>query len=94
MALFLGVAKALKAMHQYRVKGAPGGPKAQAKAKGVRDTAARADADAARQVRGRGTDDDDEDNVPLMEDEITQSQAGIGAGELRAYAHRDIQPGM
>jgi len=98
MVLFLGVARALKAMHQYRVKGAPGGPKALKKARRVRAEAAEADEDAARQAgrrrdRSAGRDQEDVENEPLMEDEITRSQEGVPEGEIRAYAHRDIKPG-
>ena len=100
MILFLGVARALKAMHQYRVKGAPGGPGAQKKARGVREEAAEADEDAARQVgrrrksKERDRDQEDVEQEPLMEGEVTRSQEGVGEGEIRAYAHRDIKPGM
>lgn len=94
MVLFLGVCKALKAMHQYKVKGGPGGSAGHAKAKRVRDQADAADRDAA-QASGHG--DDDEAEEPLMESgggEITRSQDGHAAGQERAYAHRDIKPGM
>lgn len=98
MVLFLGVARALKAMHQYRVKGAPGGAKALKKARRVRAEAAEADEDAGRQAgrrRDRSAERDQEDveNEPLMEDEVTRSQEGVPEGEIRAYAHRDIKPG-
>lgn len=93
MILFLGIARALKAMHQYRVRGAPGGPASQQRAKKVRHDAAQADADAIRQATGRNPDDMEEEEHALMADEITQSQDGVGTGELRAYAHRDIKPG-
>ena len=99
MVLFLGVTKALKAMHQYRVKGAPGGATAQKKAKGVRQEAAEADQDAARKSTHLRHQDDtereqeDTEQEPLMEGEVTRSQEGVGEGELRAYAHRDIKPG-
>ena len=43
MVLFLGVCRALKAMHHYKVKGAPGGEGARRKAKKVRQEAAEAD---------------------------------------------------
>ncbi|MCJ1292374.1 hypothetical protein MMC34_003924 [Xylographa carneopallida] len=99
MILFLGVARALKAMHQYRVKGAPGGPRALKKARGVRAEAAEADEDAARQA-GRRRDmssdrrgDGDVENEPLMDSEVTRSQEGVPEGDIRAYAHRDIKPG-
>ncbi len=100
MILFLGVARALKAMHQYRVKGAPGGPTAQKKAKGVRQEAAEADQDAARKAKSKNRreaperDQEDIEQQPLMEGEVTRSQEGVADGEVRAYAHRDIKPGM
>ena len=99
MILFLGVAGALKAMHQYRVKGAPGGAVAQKKARGVRQEAAQADEDAAREAerrrssKERNRDQEDIEQEPLMEGEVTRSQEGVGEGEIRAYAHRDIKPG-
>ena len=99
MILFLGVARALKAMHQYRVKGAPGGVSSQRKAKGVRQEAAEADQDASKRNKQRRRREEPERNQedveqePLMEGEVTRAQEGIGEGELRAYAHRDIKPG-
>ena len=104
MILFLGVARALKAMHQYRVKGAPGGSGAQKKAQKVRQEAADADEDALRQAerrrksneREREQEERDEEGVehqPLMDGEVTRSQEGVAEGEIRAYAHRDIKPG-
>ena len=99
MVLFLGVARALKAMHQYRVKGAPGGSDAHKKARRVRQAGAEADQDAIRKAKERRKDpqvDRDQEEVeqqPLMEGEVTQSQEGIEEGEIRAYAHRDIKPG-
>lgn len=97
MVLFLGVARALKAMHQYRVKGAPGGEAARQRAKNVRAEAEEADKDAVRRAKTRRKDvDADEEDVeqePLMNGEVTRSQEGVGDGELRAYAHRDVKPG-
>jgi serine/threonine kinase 16 len=94
MILMLGVCRALKAMHQYKVKGAPGGAASQSKAKRVRAEAARADAEAAEEARRAADADDDEvENQPLMDNEIAQAQEGVEAGQLRAYAHRDIKPG-
>ena len=100
MVLFLGMARALKAMHQYRVKGAPGGERSMKKAKGIRKDAQEAEEDAARQndrrkKRGEREDEDpgDVEQQPLMDGEVTRSQEGVGEGELRAYAHRDIKPG-
>ena len=99
MVLFLGVARALKAMHQYKVKGAPGGPEAQNKASRVRETGAEADKDAVRKAKRKRRDQEVEqdqeavEQEPLMEGEVTRSQEGVGEGETRAYAHRDIKPG-
>ena len=100
MVLFLGVARALKAMHQYKVKGAPGGASAQKKARGIRQAGAEADQDAIRKAKQRRKDpevDRDQEDVeqePLMVGEVTRSQEGVGEGETRAYAHRDIKPGL
>lgn len=99
MILFLGVARALKAMHQYKIKGAPGGPTAQRKAKQVRRTAASADRDAMRQAKSKingrldSRNQEDIEQEPLMDGEVTMSQEGGDDGEARAYAHRDIKPG-
>lgn len=103
MVLFFGVCKALKAMHGYRVRDTG----ARRKAKGVRGEAERADREAEEEVSGRRKarkgkgklggeehEDDSEQQEPLMEGEVTRSQEGVGEGELRAYAHRDIKPGM
>ncbi|KAJ6120194.1 hypothetical protein N7523_004474 [Penicillium sp. IBT 18751x] len=95
MMLMLGVANALKAMHQYRVKsGAP----STRKAKAVRGEAEEADAERTMQMKPKRrashrVDDEDEENEPLMDDEVTQSQEGVQDGGLRPYAHRDIKPG-
>ena len=104
MILFLGVARALKAMHQYRVKAGPGGPGAVKKARAVRQEGADEDRDATRNARQRsrrkgvtGEDPDsnqrDVEQEPLMAGEVTRNQEGIEEGEIRAYAHRDIKPG-
>lgn len=96
MVLFLGVARALKAMHQYRVKGKPGGIEAQRKAKGIREEAKAADADVVKKAKRRRREDQDQEDIeqePLMEGEVTRAQEGVGEGEVRAYTHRDIKPG-
>lgn len=104
MVLFLGVARALKAMHQYRVKAGPGGPNAVKKARAVRQEGAEEDRDAMRNAKQRGrrkgvTEEDPDSNQrdveqePLMAGEVTRSQEGVEEGEIRAYAHRDIKPG-
>lgn len=104
MVLFLGVCQALKAMHQYRIKGAPSGDNSRRKAKKVRREAAQADREAAEEVEANTSrrrqrdqrDDRDQEDIeaePLMDDEVTQAQEGYSDGEMRAYAHRDIKPG-
>jgi serine/threonine kinase 16 len=100
MVLFLGVCKALKAMHYYNVEEAPGNVNGQKRAKKIRGEAAQADqeaAEAAEQRRGRQNgrelDPDSEQQEPLIEGEVTRSQEGVAPGGIRAYAHRDIKPG-
>jgi serine/threonine kinase 16 len=103
MVLFLGVCKALKAMHQYKVKGGPGGGRSEQKAKKVRREAARADAEAAaaetmemrpsRKHHEHDDDDEQEAEGLLEENDATMAQEGIAPGGERAYAHRDIKPG-
>ncbi|PLN82855.1 MFS general substrate transporter [Aspergillus taichungensis] len=97
MVLILGVAQALRAMHQYRVKSGAGTTR---KAKAVRREGAEADAERTMTMKPQrrasqkvADDDDDEENEPLMDDEVTQSQQGIADGQLRPYSHRDIKPG-
>jgi serine/threonine kinase 16 len=97
MILFLGVCKALKAMHQYRVKGPPGGESSRRKARKVRQQGAEADREAAEEVRAnqgrRRQTDEDVEEEPLMEGEVMAAQDGVAAGNMRSYAHRDIKPG-
>ncbi len=89
-------------MHQYRVKGAPGGAQSLGNAKRVRAEAAQADEEAAEEVqrqkgrrnRSRDRDEEDIEQEPLMDGEVTRSQEGVAPGETRAYAHRDIKPGQ
>jgi serine/threonine kinase 16 len=97
MVMVLGLCKALKALHQYKV-GRNGGMRS---AKGVRAQAARADREAAEEVqeeeghsksRRQRRDDRkgsmDTEQEPLMDDEVTASQDGVAPGQIRAYAHR------
>lgn len=86
--LILGVSKALKVMHQYKVRQGPGGADSVRQAKQVRSEAARADRTAAAD-----DEHDEEQQQPLMESEVTRAQEGISPGGDRAYAHRDIKPG-
>lgn len=95
MMLMLGVANALKSMHQYRVKS---GASSTRKAKAVRREGEEADAERSMQMKPKRrashrVDDEDEENEPLMDDEVTRSQEGVQEGDLRPYAHRDIKPG-
>lgn len=97
MVLMLGVATALRSMHQYRVKSGAGTTR---KAKAIRREGEDADAEIAMRMpkpkrrASQKVDEDDEENEPLMDDEVTRSQEGIQDGDLRPYAHRDIKPGM
>lgn len=101
MVLFLGVCRALKAMHHYKVKGAPGGEGARRKAKKVRQEAAEADREAeeeamqasSRRKRRETEEEEDNEQEPLMEGEVMAAQGGVAEGGLRSYAHRDIKPG-
>ena len=92
MELFLGVCKALKTMHNYRVRGEPAGVNIQKRAKTVRAGTAMNGA-KVQEVNGRGLDQDSEQQEPLMDGEVITSQEGVAPGEMRAYAHRDIKPG-
>ncbi|SMQ50889.1 unnamed protein product [Zymoseptoria tritici ST99CH_3D7] len=96
MILFLGVCKALKAMHQYRVKGAPGGESSRRKANKVRQQAQEADREAEEEVRAnqgrRRQTDDDVEEEPLINSEVMSAQDGIAPGNMRSYAHGDIKP--
>lgn len=95
MELMLGVATALKSMHQYRVAGNATSTRA---AKAVRREGEEADEELARRMgkparRTSHRAGEDPENEPLMDDEVTQSQEGVQDGGLRPYAHRDIKPG-
>jgi serine/threonine kinase 16 len=101
MILFLGVCKALKAMHYYKAPGASGSVNSQSKTKKIRGQAAQADQDAAEEAdqrrgrqKGREIDPDSEQQEPLMEEEATMNQEGVIHSDVKAYAHRDIKPGM
>ncbi len=98
MILFLGVCEALKAMHNYKVQGGPGGTNSLNNAKRVRGEAAQAEAEEEIEHRRgrqkeREVDHDSEQQEPLMDGEVAVSQEGVAPGEIRAYAHRDIKPG-
>lgn len=91
MMLFLGVCKALRAMHEYR----PGPAERM-------DMGNEADHDHDHDHNGRGgsraggssrrteEDEEPEQERPLMESE---SRLARGGGKVQSYAHRDIKPG-
>ncbi|KAK2758625.1 hypothetical protein FQN54_003315 [Arachnomyces sp. PD_36] len=89
--LMTGVAKALKAMHQYKVKGG-----ANATKRGKRSRRGAGDnGDNTMRMGGAGKnrDNDDTEQEPLMDGELSQNQEGVDEGDFRPYAHRDIKPG-
>ena len=102
MQLMLGVCKALKAMHQYRVRNHA----SRAAAQSIRDEAANEDADSA-QRRAKANkrtmtasaqnqeEISEEQEEPMLApaDEVTRAQEGVKPGDTRTYAHRDIKPG-
>jgi serine/threonine kinase 16 len=97
MVLMLGVANAMRSMHQYRVQS---GATSTRKAKAVRSEGEEADADRTMKMKPQRRashrvqqEEQDEENEPLMDDEVTRSQEGVQDGALRPYAHRDIKPG-
>jgi serine/threonine kinase 16 len=100
MMLFLGVCRALKAMHQYRVPAGGAESKGKRKARAIRQTAEQADQEAAEEARQAGKSsssqpDDDDAHAPLISNgaEILSAQDGLPSGAIRSYAHRDIKPG-
>lgn len=93
MVLVRGVCLALRAMHKYKVGGAPGGEESRRKARRVRSEAEQADEEAAEEAEARGLHAEEDDQEPLMESEVTRAQDGVAPGGERSYAHRDIKPG-
>jgi serine/threonine kinase 16 len=109
MVLMLGVARALRSMHQYRVRGdanGVGGGNNENRRKRARKARREAEeeegGDAERggmTMGGRRRDGQTQEEVeeePLMDEhgEVQRSQEGVGEGQLRPYSHRDIKPGM
>lgn len=102
MHLFLGVCRALKAMHQYRgpprgERMEPGNPKAgeedidgrNANNNNKNNNNNNNNNRRNRAVAATDADDETEQARPLMIDEEV-----VAPGERRSYAHRDIKPGM
>lgn len=83
MHLFLGVCKAMKDMHQYRV---PRGGERMEIGSAKADQNGRPDRNRA--MAAADADDETEQARPLMVEEQTGSP-----GQQRSYAHRDIKPG-
>ncbi|RMZ92695.1 hypothetical protein DV736_g24, partial [Chaetothyriales sp. CBS 134916] len=75
--LMLGVCKALKAMHQYRIPS------------GNQNAASRAAAKAQHQHDLA----EEQQAPLMTDNEVTRAQEGKKPGDVRAYAHRDIKPG-
>ena len=88
--LFLGICRALKAMHQYR--GPPAGmarmemevDEDEAPARGARKKGKK----RAKNVAAADDEDEGEQQRGLLEG------GGPGGSETRSYAHRDIKPGQ
>lgn len=62
----------------------------------VKSKAAAAARKDGRRRNDDGNRDEDTEQEPLMEGgggEVSRAQEGVGEGELRAYAHRDVKPG-
>lgn len=97
MMLFLGVCKALRAMHEYK---APPAERMQMgnedDGPGPHDDDENAHAPHAgnrrRGTRGKRTEEEEQSEQarPLMEEE---NQIGPPRGKIQSYAHRDIKPG-
>lgn len=69
---------------------------AEEEAEGLTATAGkkRARRGGGGQQHAEETGDADEMAEPLMEGEVSMAQDGVAEGDIRAYAHRDIKPGM
>lgn len=94
MMLFLGVCKALRAMHDYRgpVESMRMGVEDdEANPGGAGSTIANGNGGSRLGTRGKRTEaqEEDEQERPLMESENQASTAG----KMQSYAHRDIKPG-
>lgn len=90
--LMVGVAKALKSMHQYKVKGGANatrrGKRSRRDREAGRDTTMRMDGQSGQGPNG------DTEQEPLMDGELSMNQEGVDEGDFRPYAHRDIKPGI
>ena len=85
--LILGVAVALRGMHHYRM------PRGQPRGKARADDSDVPRKGKRREMVAEPPAEDEEEDRPLMQGEVARGQEGVGDGEVRAYAHRDIKPG-
>lgn len=92
MVLFLGVCRALRALHKYKT-----GSGSSRRAKRVREEGERADREVEQEIREdrrrHNRDQEEVEAEPLMDGEVVRSQRGVEPGQTRSYAHRDIKPG-
>lgn len=95
MMLFLGVCKALRAMHEYQP--APTERMEMGREEDHHTGGAASEPSAGAGGRKMGTrgkrteqDEEGEQERPLME---TSNYVGEGRGKITSYAHRDIKPG-
>lgn len=92
MMLFLGVCKALRAMHEYQPAPAE---RMQMGREEDHDEAAESGSRGGRKLgtRGKRTEEEEQDEHerPLMDSE--NRIEGESGGKIKSYAHRDIKPG-
>lgn len=94
MMLFLGVCKALRAMHEYKPAGAPVERMEMGREEDHPAAAAAGGSSGGGRrmnTRGKRTEEEEEDEQerPLMEGENQVA----GGRTIQSYAHRDIKPG-
>lgn len=92
MMLFLGVCKALRAMHKYRapVERMEMGDDGHADDGEHGNTSGRRGATSGKRTE---EEEEGEQERPLMESENQVSNSGVGGKAPKSYAHRDIKPG-
>jgi serine/threonine kinase 16 len=84
MTLFLGVCKALRAMHEFK---APPAERMEMDDAGPSNS--RSGGNSRQAAKRTEQDEQGEQERPLMEDESQLTQGG----KVKSYAHRDIKPG-
>jgi serine/threonine kinase 16 len=93
MMLFLGVCRALKAMHGFRAGSGEGKKTKGARREGARDDGRGKGKKKSQVLSGHENGEEDLEIEPLMEGEVMAAQEGVSEGQPRSYAHRDIKPG-